>query len=96
MPIQHKYMDNSDIFKFLSRSSHFSTKHDAEYAAFIKENNTGQSFRNDLNGLNAHFLVQLFLCTLNISVGVSVLSTTVSASFNFYFGRYKKCSYVCI
>jgi len=40
-------------------------QHDAEHTALTK-NNTAQSFRNDLNCLNAHFLVQLFLCTLNI------------------------------
>ena len=42
-----------------------STQHDAEHATLTK-NNTAQSVRNDLNGLNAHFLVRLFLCALNI------------------------------
>jgi len=37
------------IFKFLLSSSHFSTRHDAEYATLTK-NNTALSFRNDLNG----------------------------------------------
>jgi len=36
---------------YLSRSSHFLTRHDAERATLTK-NNTAQSFRNDLNGLN--------------------------------------------
>jgi len=51
-----------DIFKFLSSLSHFSTKHGAEHATLTK-NNTTQSY--DFKGLNAHVLVQLFLCTLN-------------------------------
>jgi len=57
----------SGIFKFLSRLSHFSTQHDAEHTTLTK-NNTTQSFRNDLNGLNAHFLVQLHVEYLLVSL----------------------------
>jgi len=39
----------SDIFKFLSRSSHFSTRYDVEHATLTKTN-TAKRFRNDLNG----------------------------------------------
>ena len=47
------------------QNAHFSTHHDARHATLTK-NNTAQSFRNDPDGLNVHFLVQLFLCTLSI------------------------------
>jgi len=55
----------SDIFQLLSRSSHFTTPHDAEHAN-LTIRNTAERLRNDFNGLNAHVLVQLFFCTLNI------------------------------
>jgi len=59
----------SDIFKFLSRLSHFSTFHDAEHATLTKDN-TGQSFRNDHNGLHVHFLVELFCIEYPISFSI--------------------------
>jgi len=37
MPIRRKYMDN--IVKFFSRSSHFSTRHDAEHATLTPQTN---------------------------------------------------------
>jgi len=60
----------SDIFKFLSRSSH------AEHATLTK-NNTSQCFRNDLNGLNAHGSFVFLHVEYPVSVHVSILSTTV-------------------
>jgi len=72
--MHHTWITFSDFFKFLSRSSHFSTRHDTEHATLTK-NNTAKNSRNDLNGndMNAHFLVQLFFC----AISGSMLSTTV-------------------
>jgi len=64
-PIRHKY---TDIIQW-----HFHvpfkviTLFDASWyrTCNFNQNNTEQSFRNDLNDLNAHFLF-VFFCTLNI------------------------------
>jgi len=78
MPIRHKYVNMwiiiSDILKFLSRSSHFSTQHNAEHATLAKNNRT-HSFGNNLNGLKVHFLGSVVFLHVEYLVSVSILST---------------------
>jgi len=50
-------------------------RHDAQHATFTK-NNAAQSFRNYVNGLNAHFLVQFFV-HIEYHISGFMLSTTI-------------------